>query len=149
MALIAGSRLGREYGSEVGASGCQSGYEPPRSIHSRHAGAMWELNGRPVEPDALQALGLTDYGHFTRMRVDNRRVRVLALRLRRLGRDCETISGTALDLDQVRHHIRNAVGDRAGILRLVVRPRVGAGLRADGFGRTAPGQSQPLRRKPR
>ncbi|MEU2156905.1 aminotransferase class IV family protein [Streptomyces sp. NPDC019396] len=83
---------------------------------------MAELNGRPVGPDALLALGLTNYGHFTSMRVDDERVRGLDLHLARLARDCRTVFGAELDLDRVRHHVRHAAGDKAGsfVVRVTV-----------------------------
>lgn len=85
-------------------------------------GHMAELNGRPVHPDALLTLGLTNYGHFTSMRVDNRHVRGLALHLERLVRDCWAVFGVELDPDQVRQYVRQAVADKVGsfIVRVTV-----------------------------
>lgn len=70
---------------------------------------MAELNGKPVEVDALQNLALTNYGHFTSMRVDDGRVRGLSLHLERLQRDCKALFGTNLDLQRVRDLARRAV----------------------------------------
>ncbi|MFP8884631.1 hypothetical protein [Streptomyces mangrovi] len=39
---------------------------------------MAELNGEPVDPDVLQILALTNYGHLTPMRVEQGRVRGLS-----------------------------------------------------------------------
>ncbi|MFH9663347.1 aminotransferase class IV family protein [Streptomyces sp. NPDC017248] len=77
---------------------------------------MAELNGRPVPPDddALLTLALTNYGHFTSMRVDNGRVRGLGLHLERLVRDCRTVLGADLDPERVRGYVRQAVGDLTG-----------------------------------
>ncbi|WP_317440648.1 aminotransferase class IV family protein [Streptomyces collinus] len=75
---------------------------------------MAELNGRPVTPEALLTLALTNYGHFTSMRVDNRRVRGLDLHMERLVRDCRTVLGADLDPDMVRSYVRQAVGSVTG-----------------------------------
>lgn len=76
---------------------------------------MAELNGRPVDPDQLTALALTNYGHFTTLRVDDGRVRGLALHLDRLGRDCRSLFGTDLDLDRVRALLRRAAPERGAV----------------------------------
>ncbi|MFH8772042.1 aminotransferase class IV family protein [Streptomyces sp. NPDC017958] len=75
---------------------------------------MAELNGRPVTPDALLTLALTNYGHFTSMRVDHQRVRGLGLHMERLVRDCQTVLGADLDPEMVRSYVRQAAGDLAG-----------------------------------
>ncbi|MFI1967302.1 aminotransferase class IV family protein [Streptomyces pathocidini] len=69
---------------------------------------MTELNGEPVGPAQLQNLALTNYGHFTSMRVDNGRVRGLSLHMERLRRDCRTLFGTDLDPQRVRALARRA-----------------------------------------
>ncbi len=69
---------------------------------------MAELNGEPVEPAQLQNLALTNYGHFTSMRVDDGRVRGLSLHMERLQRDCRTLFGTDLDPERVRELARCA-----------------------------------------
>lgn len=69
-----------------------------------------ELNGRPVTPDELSALGLYNYGHFTSMRVEEGgRVRSLPLHLDRLLHDCQTLHGVDLDLELVRHFVQRAI----------------------------------------
>ncbi|GAA3021338.1 aminotransferase class IV family protein [Kitasatospora albolonga] len=68
-----------------------------------------ELNGRPVRPEELQALALTNYGHFTTLRVSGGRVRGLALHLERLRRDCRELFSAELDLARVREYARRAV----------------------------------------
>ncbi|MFJ8042553.1 aminotransferase class IV [Kitasatospora sp. NPDC096147] len=68
-----------------------------------------ELNGRPVRPEELQALALTNYGHFTTLRVSDGRVRGLALHLERLRRDCRELFGAEPDPDRVRQYARRAV----------------------------------------
>lgn len=68
-----------------------------------------ELNGRPADPDALATLALTNYGHFTTMRVDDRRVRGLGLHMERLAGNCRTLFGAELDIDRVRAYIARAV----------------------------------------
>ncbi|MGP3966806.1 aminotransferase class IV [Streptomyces sp. 6N223] len=52
---------------------------------------------------------MTNYGHFTTMRVEGRRVRGLSLHLERLRRDCGVVFGTELDPDQVRARIHDAL----------------------------------------
>src|SRR5437879_3311167 len=73
--------------------------------------AAMELNGAPVTLDALKALALTNYGHFTSMLVDDHRVRGLSLHLRRLARDCRLLFDVELDTDRVRHFVRHALAD--------------------------------------
>ncbi|MFI2369841.1 aminotransferase class IV family protein [Streptomyces sp. NPDC018833] len=70
---------------------------------------MAELNGKPVEVDQLKNLALTNYGHFTSMRVDDGRVRGLSLHMERLTRDCQALFGTELDVERVRDLARRAV----------------------------------------
>lgn len=75
---------------------------------------MAEINGSPASLDQLQALALTNYGHFTSMRVDGRAVRGLSLHLERLARDCQEVFAVDLDLDTVRGFIRQAANGREG-----------------------------------
>ncbi|MEU6208365.1 aminotransferase class IV family protein [Streptomyces sp. NPDC047023] len=75
---------------------------------------MMELNGAPADPEAVKALALGNYGHFTSMRVDGRRVRGLTLHLERLQRDCRAVFATELDRDRVREYIRRAVVGQDG-----------------------------------
>jgi branched-subunit amino acid aminotransferase/4-amino-4-deoxychorismate lyase len=83
---------------------------------------MAELNGIPVNVDQLQALALTNYGHFTSMRVEDGAVRGLGLHLQRLQRDCQVLFGVSLDLDQVRQLVRHAVagGPDPAVVRVTV-----------------------------
>ncbi|MGW0602362.1 aminotransferase class IV family protein [Streptomyces sp. NPDC002640] len=67
---------------------------------------MAELNGEPVTATQLQNLALTNYGHFTSMRMDDGRVRGLSLHLERLERDCRQLFGVALDPERVRALVR-------------------------------------------
>ncbi|MFG2494861.1 aminotransferase class IV family protein [Streptomyces caniferus] len=80
------------------------------------------LNGHPADPDALRTLALTNYGHFTSMRVDDQRVRGLSRHLDRLVRDCRTVFGADLDPALVRRYVRDAVGDEPGafVVRVTV-----------------------------
>ncbi|MFF4294329.1 aminotransferase class IV [Streptomyces vinaceus] len=76
---------------------------------------MASLNGSPASPAALQALALTNYGHFTTMRVEDGGVRGLALHLDRLVTDCRAVFGAELDPEWVRECVRGeAGGGRAG-----------------------------------
>jgi branched-subunit amino acid aminotransferase/4-amino-4-deoxychorismate lyase len=83
---------------------------------------MAELNGVPVTPEALQSLGLVNYGHFTSMRVDDQRIRGLSQHLDRLVHDCRIIFDSYLDRDHVRELIRHAIADNAGsfIVRVTI-----------------------------
>jgi branched-subunit amino acid aminotransferase/4-amino-4-deoxychorismate lyase len=67
---------------------------------------MAELNGRPVTPAELQTLALTNYGSFTSLRVDDGRVRGLAMHLERLVRDSRILFGVDLDAEHVRELVR-------------------------------------------
>ncbi|WP_406303672.1 aminotransferase class IV [Streptomyces sp. NBC_00885] len=73
-----------------------------------------ELNGRPADPESLKALALTNYGHFTSMRVDNQRVRGLALHMERLEHDCRAVFGTQIDTGRVREYVRRSVTTHNG-----------------------------------
>lgn len=82
---------------------------------------MAELNGRPVSASELQTLALTNYGHFTSMRVDDGRVRGLRLHLARLVRDCRTVLDTELEPDRVQRLVRRALPDGgSGTVRVTV-----------------------------
>ncbi|MFJ9468299.1 aminotransferase class IV [Streptomyces caniferus] len=80
------------------------------------------MNGHPADPDALRTLALTNYGHFTSMRVDDQRVRGLSRHLDRQVRDCRTVFGADLDPALVRRYVREAVGDEPGafVVRVTV-----------------------------
>ena len=82
---------------------------------------MAELNGRPVERAQLQALALTNYGHFTTMRVEDGGVRGLSLHLDRLRTDCRALFDAEIDVDRVRACARRAL---AGASPAVVRVTV-------------------------
>ncbi|WP_234347963.1 aminotransferase class IV [Streptomyces specialis] len=80
-----------------------------------------ELDGGLVDVDALQSLALTNYGHFTSMRVDDGRVRGLSLHLERLARDCRALFGTELDVERVRVLARRVVpGGGTGVVRVTI-----------------------------
>jgi branched-subunit amino acid aminotransferase/4-amino-4-deoxychorismate lyase len=83
---------------------------------------MAELNGRAVDPDDLLTLALTNYGHFTSMRVDDQQVRGLGLHLERLVRDCKAVFGADLDPDLVRRYVRQVAGELTGsfVVRVTV-----------------------------
>jgi branched-subunit amino acid aminotransferase/4-amino-4-deoxychorismate lyase len=75
---------------------------------------MAELDGAQVTPEALQSLGLLNYGHFTSMRVDDQGIRGLSQHLDRLVRDCRAIFGSHLDRTRVREFIRHAIAGQPG-----------------------------------
>ncbi|MCI0385911.1 aminotransferase class IV [Streptomyces sp. CNQ085] len=54
-------------------------------------------------------MALTNYGHFTSMRVEQGRVRGVSLHLDRLVRDCRTVFDTGLDPGRVLGFVRGAV----------------------------------------
>ncbi|MCK1796819.1 aminotransferase class IV [Streptomyces sp. XM4193] len=70
---------------------------------------MAELNGEPVSSAALTALALTNYGHFTTLRITDGRVKGLGLHLERLNRDCAALFDAELDPDRVRRLVRRLV----------------------------------------
>lgn len=70
---------------------------------------MTELNGEPATAVDLQALALTNYGHYTAIRVDDGAVRGLTHHLERLVRDCRTVFGADLDRDMVHSYIAHAI----------------------------------------
>ncbi|GGP44164.1 aminotransferase class IV [Streptomyces abikoensis] len=76
---------------------------------------MAELNGKPVTLDDLQSLALTNYGHFTTMRMENGTIRGLSLHLDRLVRDCRIVFGVELDRDRTLDYIRKAAEGVTGI----------------------------------
>jgi branched-subunit amino acid aminotransferase/4-amino-4-deoxychorismate lyase len=76
---------------------------------------MAELNGSPATPDDLERLALTNYGHFTSMRVDDDGgVRGLSLHIARLVRDCDTVFGVSLDTERVLGYVRHAAHQHTG-----------------------------------
>lgn len=83
---------------------------------------MAELNGTPATVADVQALALTNYGHFTSMLVENGRARGLALHLQRLVRDCQRLFGTELDTVHVRELVRHTIRDRSAavVVRITV-----------------------------
>ncbi|MFF7300811.1 aminotransferase class IV [Streptomyces sp. NPDC008265] len=83
---------------------------------------MMELNGAPADSEAVKALALVNYGHFTSMRVDDQRVRGLSLHMERLQRDCRTVFATELDMDRVRAYVRRAVDgqERSFVVRVSI-----------------------------
>lgn len=104
------------------ALGCSCRTAPPHQVTAARLIRMALLNGRPADPDALRTLALTNYGHFTSMRVDDQHVRGLTRHLERLVRDCHTVFGADLDPDRVRQYVRDAVGDKPGafVVRVTV-----------------------------
>jgi branched-subunit amino acid aminotransferase/4-amino-4-deoxychorismate lyase len=70
-----------------------------------------ELDGRPATPGELAALALTNYGHFTTMRVEEGGVRGLGLHLERLTSTCRRLFDAELDADRVRAHVAQALQD--------------------------------------
>ncbi|MFD7642604.1 aminotransferase class IV [Kitasatospora sp. NPDC059795] len=82
---------------------------------------MTELDGRPVTAEELQALALTNYGHFTTMLVEDGRVRGLGLHLERLERDGEAVFGVRPDRERVRELARRQAPARgAAVLRVTL-----------------------------
>ncbi|MFD4523369.1 aminotransferase class IV family protein [Streptomyces sp. NPDC058470] len=78
-------------------------------------GRMVTLDGKPAGADDLLPLALTNFAHFTSMRVGaDGSIRGLSLHLERLVRDCRTVYGVALDADRVRVQVRAALHGRPG-----------------------------------
>ena len=70
-----------------------------------------EVNGTDASAEQLRDYVLGPYGHFTAMQVRSARTRGLALHLARLDAATRELFGQGLDGDQVRAHIRHALGD--------------------------------------
>lgn len=70
------------------------------------------LNGKPVAEDALGALALVNYGHYTTMQVRGGSVQGLRLHRQRLESATLELFGSALDYEQVRGQMRQAVAAR-------------------------------------
>ncbi|MFF7125275.1 MULTISPECIES: aminotransferase class IV [unclassified Streptomyces] len=83
---------------------------------------MATVNGLPVSVEQMTTLALTNYGHFTTMRLDDGGVRGLSLHLARLVQDCAAVFGARLDPERVLSCVRQEVGRRAG--PLIVRVTV-------------------------
>ncbi|MER5379087.1 aminotransferase class IV family protein [Streptomyces sp. NPDC002688] len=81
---------------------------------------MAELNGKPATLDDLERLALTNYGHFTSMRMEDGTIRGLSLHLDRLVRDCRLVFGVELDRERTLNYIRNAADGVTGIAGLRV-----------------------------
>ncbi|MEU3351822.1 aminotransferase class IV family protein [Streptomyces sp. NPDC037389] len=81
---------------------------------------MAELNGNPATLDDVQALALTNYGHFTTMRMEDGTVRGLSLHLDRLVRDCRIVFGVDLDRQRTLNYIRQAADGVTGVAGLRV-----------------------------
>ncbi|WP_344465688.1 aminotransferase class IV family protein [Kitasatospora kazusensis] len=91
---------------------------------------MEELNGRPVRSEELRSLALTNYGHFTTLRVEGGRVRGLRLHVERLVRDCRVVFGAELDPGRLLGYLRRAVpadGGAAVIRATVFDPALDIG----------------------
>lgn len=81
---------------------------------------MAELNGSPATAEQMERLALTNFGHFTSMRVEDGTVRGLSLHMSRLVRDCRVVFGVELDPLQVLGYVRRAVGQPAGAITIRV-----------------------------
>ncbi|MFT4257718.1 MAG: aminotransferase class IV [Pseudoxanthomonas sp.] len=71
-------------------------------------------DGRPAGADALRALAVANYGHFTSMQVRGGAVRGLDLHLRRLQAATGELFGVGLDAARVRAAMRAAVEAAGG-----------------------------------
>lgn len=81
-----------------------------------------ELDGVAASREPLTALALTNYGHYTSMRVEEGRVRGLSLHLERLMADCRQLFDADLDPERVRHLLRHALASapRSVVVRVSV-----------------------------
>ncbi|MFF7543301.1 aminotransferase class IV family protein [Streptomyces canus] len=98
-------------------------------------GGMATLGGKPMSADDLLPLALTNFGHFTSMRVDgDGSIRGLGLHLERLVRDCKTVWGADLDTTLVREYVRRGLEGQSGpcVVRVTIYdPKVEMGHPAD------------------
>ncbi|NLU67205.1 aminotransferase class IV [Streptomyces sp. HNM0574] len=113
---------------------------------------MAEIDGREAGADELRALALTNYGHFTTLRVEDGAARGLALHLERLRRDCFALFGAELDTGRVREWVRRTLPARgATTVRVTVfdpglglaRPEQAAAPRVLVTRREAAGEALP------
>ncbi|MDF9804929.1 branched-subunit amino acid aminotransferase/4-amino-4-deoxychorismate lyase [Streptomyces sp. HB372] len=81
---------------------------------------MVELNGNPVTLDELQSLALTNYGHFTSMRMKDSTIRGLSLHLDRWVGDCRIVFGVELDRERTLSYIRQVAEGLTGAAGLRV-----------------------------
>ncbi|WP_314410033.1 aminotransferase class IV family protein [Streptomyces sp. DSM 40484] len=81
---------------------------------------MAELNGKPATLEDIQGLALTNYGHFTSMRMEDGTIRGLSLHLDRLVRDCRIVFGVELDRERTLSYIRKAADGVTGVAGLRV-----------------------------
>ncbi|MEV6327684.1 aminotransferase class IV [Streptomyces sp. NPDC051909] len=82
---------------------------------------MATVDGVPASTAQLAALALTNYGHFTTLRIEEGGgVRGLPLHLDRLVRDCAAVFGAALDPERVVTYVREAADGRSGALNVRV-----------------------------
>ncbi|MEV6395457.1 aminotransferase class IV [Streptomyces sp. NPDC051907] len=81
---------------------------------------MATVNGEPASVAQLTVLALTNYGHFTTMRLEGGAVRGLSLHLARLVRDCADVFGAELDPERVRAWVRQETAGRPGPLTVRV-----------------------------
>ncbi|MEV4575415.1 aminotransferase class IV family protein [Nonomuraea jabiensis] len=75
---------------------------------------MAELNGSTASLKDLKALALTNFGHFTSMRVEEGGVRGLGLHMARIKRDSQLLFDASPEEGSVREYIRRMVG-KSGI----------------------------------
>lgn len=81
------------------------------------------LNGLPASADALRALALTNYGHFTSMQVRGGTVQGLELHLRRLWEASAELFDAELDEARLRGWMRQAAAGGDCSLRVTVFAR--------------------------
>src|SRR5919205_4398221 len=95
---------------------------PHGASRSAKLSRMAELDGLPADLDQIKSLALTNYGHFTSMRVEGLRARGLSLHLSRLVRDCRWLFDAEFDPERVRNLIRHAVAGVSGpfVVRVTV-----------------------------
>jgi branched-subunit amino acid aminotransferase/4-amino-4-deoxychorismate lyase len=80
-----------------------------------------EVNGSAASAGQLQDFAFGHYGHFTAMQVRQARTRGLDLHLARLAAATRELFGRGLDGDEVRAHIRHALGEtRDASVRVIV-----------------------------
>ena len=80
-----------------------------------------ELDGQQVTVDEVMPLALTNFGHFTSMRVEaDGTVRGFGLHLDRLESDCKSTFGAMLDPARVRVYVRQVIDQANGPLALRV-----------------------------
>ncbi len=92
---------------------------------------MAELDGSPATSADLECLALTNFGHFTSMRVgEDGTIRGFSHHMDRLSRDCQLVFGAQLDVEEVASRVRRTIAENVAPITIratVFDPQIGMG----------------------